>query len=1380
MRNYLDLIKIKVYNIVYENARKFGGDFRRLVGGRIFMKTAKYLLACFAAVIIAAAAIPVFAENGTSAVFSGGSGSPDDPYLVENAEQLDAVRGFPEACFLMVSDIVFESGDFGEGGAFCNGGKGWIPIGDSEENAFDGVFDGGGHFIKGVQVNASSESGEVYAGIFGCCSGTVKNLSIVSGTLKAESTVPGQNIYSGGIAGFSSGEISGCRCSAEVMAVSRAPASETEWAIAAAGGVAGKNSGTIADCGHSGEVFAAWSPEAASVYMSYAYSGGIAGYSDGPVLDSENSGHCSAGTKGASAVGGIAGYSAGTVSGCENRAAVESGSFAGGIAGSSDGGIVLCVNEGKIAGVSVSGGIAGAGSGSICLSRNFAEVSGAEFSGGVAGRSSGKIERCFNTGKISGTAEFSSAGGIAGTGVYGSIENCFNIGAVLGGGGAGSESFAGGIAGSCGNGSVLSRCYNSGEISDFGLGGAIAGENGSTIEFCCYLDNGIPGTGSGNDTAAALSEDKMREASEFCGFDFESVWVFAADSAFQYPVLRSIEYTESLAVPELSLGVSEAGVVLSWSGVDGAEGYRVYRLDGDEWKLLTSSPVCSYVDTAAVSGAANAYRVAAFRGGYCGGAAEAEIRYAAVPALSAENTAGGVKLTWTASGGASFYRLYRSAEDESMTEIGDINATAYTDASVEDGKTYVYTVKAYAGGWSAFSKSFEIKWLSPPVLTVSNTLNGVGISWEGIAGAEKYTVYRKTETSKWKVIGETADTAFSDTSASSGGAYYYTARAVSGGWRSMYVPTELTVYVKAPSAHTGNTSSGIKVTWEKIDGAEKYRVYRKASDGSKSTVGTVTGTEFTDSSAAGGADYTYTVRAFCGGFWSAESKKLSVRRLTTPKVSAENAAAGAEVSWNSVKGAGSYNVYRRFPGGKWSLLDTVTALSYTDATVKNGESYIYTVRALSGSCRSDFAESGVLKFVTAPAMKTGNTSGGVKISWSKVEGAEKYRVYRKLDGGKWERLITTSSTSYTDASAESGKDYRYTVRAYAMAWSGPAAEVLWRYLETPSAVPQNAADGVSVSWNSVKGANRYCVYRKTPGGSWSILGYTTGTRYTDTSPKNGTVYLYTVRALYGSYRSYYKASSEIRYVTAPKAESENVQEGVKISWSKVDGAEKYRVYRKTPGGSWSKLQTTAALSYTDTSAVPGVTYCYTVRAYAREWSGPAAVVLQRRLTAPAVSVQNALNGVSVSWNSAAGAERYRVYRRVAGGKWTALGETEDLKYTDTSASTGTTYYYAVRALYGSYKSSLTSGEAIKFVGAPVVKVSNTDAEIKVTWSKVAGADKYRVYRKVAGGSWVRLKDTSAASYVDASAVSGTVYYYTVRAYDDAWSAAGAAVKCKAK
>ena len=59
------------------------------------------------------------------------------------------------------------------------------------------------------------------------------------------------------------------------------------------------------------------------------------------------------------------------------------------------------------------------------------------------------------------------------------------------------------------------------------------------------------------------------------------------------------------------------------------------------------------------------------------------------------------------------------------------------------------------------------------------------------------------------------------------------------------------------------------------------------------------------------------------------------------------------------------------------------------------------------------------------------SSSGRKITWSGVTGASGYAVYRKVSGGDWKMIGTTTSKSYTDkASLSSGKTYYYTVRAY--------------------------------------------------------------------------------------------------------------------------------------------------------------------------------------------------------------------------------------------------------------------------------------------------------------------------------------------------------------
>ena len=63
----------------------------------------------------------------------------------------------------------------------------------------------------------------------------------------------------------------------------------------------------------------------------------------------------------------------------------------------------------------------------------------------------------------------------------------------------------------------------------------------------------------------------------------------------------------------------------------------------------------------------------------------------------------------------------------------------------------------------------------------------------------------------------------------------------------------------------------------------------------------------------------------------------------------------------------------------------------------------------------------------------------------------------------------------------------------------------------------------------------------------------------------------------------------------------------------------------------------------------------------------------------------------------------------------------------------------------------------------ITKITLTkESEAKVTWKAIDGAAKYRVFRKLEGGRWKRIADTSSTSYVDPSVQSDETYYYTVR------------------
>ena len=63
--------------------------------------------------------------------------------------------------------------------------------------------------------------------------------------------------------------------------------------------------------------------------------------------------------------------------------------------------------------------------------------------------------------------------------------------------------------------------------------------------------------------------------------------------------------------------------------------------------------------------------------------------------------------------------------------------------------------------------------------------------------------------------------------------------------------------------------------------------------------------------------------------------------------------------------------------------------------------------------------------------------------------------------------------------------------------------------------------------------------------------------------------------------------------------------------------------------------------------------------------------------------KNTKAGVEINWEEVKGAERYIIYRRVAGGKWSIIaGYVKDTSYIDKTSVEGTEYYYTVRAVSG--------------------------------------------------------------------------------------------------
>ena len=74
-----------------------------------------------------------------------------------------------------------------------------------------------------------------------------------------------------------------------------------------------------------------------------------------------------------------------------------------------------------------------------------------------------------------------------------------------------------------------------------------------------------------------------------------------------------------------------------------------------------------------------------------------------------------------------------------------------------------------------------------------------------------------------------------------------------------------------------------------------------------------------------------------------------------------------------------------------------------------------------------YAQVAKASLATPKISKAESVYGGVKLTWNKVNGAAKYRVYYKGSKG-WTRMVDTTSTSYIDKDVSSGRNYTYTVR----------------------------------------------------------------------------------------------------------------------------------------------------------------------------------------------------------------------------------------------------------------------------------------------------------------------------------------------------------------
>ena len=392
-------------------------------------------------------------------------------------------------------------------------------------------------------------------------------------------------------------------------------------------------------------------------------------------------------------------------------------------------------------------------------------------------------------------------------------------------------------------------------------------------------------------------------------------------------------------------------------------------------------------------------------------------------------------------------------------KIDETNAAYYVTYTQFTLNDFIYctvneNTKIYAPSNSAghnYCKMFDVAYrssqaITPKLISAKQTQTGVAIEWSYSSDADGYYLYRKNKSGDYEKIATIKDKeklTYTDSSAYSSYKNTYTVKAYNANGVSRYFTKGISAYyIPTPKLSSAkNTASGIKVSWKKVSTATNYNIYRrKKGEAYWEHVGTVSKSKlyFTDTEVSNKQTYYYTVRAYDKNSISEyNTDGVGTKCVSAPKISSvKNTTSGVKISWKKVSGATSYRVYRKSGKGDWKLIKKLSndTFSYTDVNAKSGVKYTYSVKAVNKPTVSGY-NSKTIERLKKPVIKSAkSTKSGITINYSKSTGADKYRIYRKLNGeDEWTRIATvkgSSTVSYTDKTAKKGKTYRYTVRAY--------------------------------------------------------------------------------------------------------------------------------------------------------------------------------------------------------------------------------------------------------------------------------------------------------------------------------------------------------------
>jgi hypothetical protein len=508
-----------------------------------------------------------------------------------------------------------------------------------------------------------------------------------------------------------------------------------------------------------------------------------------------------------------------------------------------------------------------------------------------------------------------------------------------------------------------------------------------------------------------------------------------------------------------------------------------------------------------------------------------------------------VRVTWAEVPDAFKYYVFRAEGAGPMVYIETVVAPGTTSMSMGLTASTQYSFTVQAEQWETSESSSVASattyapgqnYVQPPANITAAGLDDsrIALTWDATANAAKYYVYQAqgldplvyvgTVTSPettWIATGLPASTQYSfavgtamnDGFESIGYSTPVTASSLSPGETSVPAPSNVSAFPMSESR--------LRVTWDEVPGASKYYVFHAQGVDPLVYIGTVEGTTMYDAfNLASNTQYSFAIATGMpdgrdsNGYSTVSSATTFTPGITNVQTPSSVSSAAVtdsriELSWSAVDGAAKYYVFQAQGSDPLVYMGTVLApaTSWTAANLAANTLYTFAIgtgmpdgldssntSATTSATTYASGQNGVQ--VPASVTATAISSSRIELSWSAVDGAAKYYVFRAEGAGSFAYIgsVVAPATSLLSANLAASTQYSFAI-ATAMpdgTESNGMSSTATATTHADAAPPSTPADvtatavsdsRVEVSWSAVPGAVVYYVMRSDAGGAFAYI-----------------------------------------------------------------------------------------------------------------------------------------------------------------------------------------------------------------------------------------------------------------------------------------------------